>query len=393
MSGLVIGIDASNLRAGGGRTHLIELLGHGDSNLGAIDRVVVWGSRDTLALLPSRPWIEPVHQRLLDGSLPQRALWQALRLPRLACQVDLLFAPGGLTTSRVRPRVVMSRNMLPFEAGVRQRYRGAMRAKMELQRVAHARSFVDADGVIFLTEYAQREVCAVLPRSPRRMVTIPHGVSDRFRMPPRTQRDRPGPLRLLYVSTVSLYKHQIELVEAVAELRRELPVELTLAGPDDGTGHTNELRALIASHDPAGEFLRYLGKVPFAEVHGLYRDCDLFVFASSCENMPNILIEAMSSALPIACARRGPMPEVLGDAGLYFHPDDRAGTVAVLRRLAHEPDLCADLATRAHARAATFSWERCARSTFAFLAEIAAARHPPADVRRSGAPSCKPMGS
>jgi glycosyltransferase involved in cell wall biosynthesis len=350
---------------------LIELLRHGDEQRGAVERVVVWGARDTLDLLPSRPWIQPVHERMLDGALPRRALWQAVRLPFLARGVDLLFAPGGLTTSLVRPRVVMSRNMLPFDDRARRRFHGAMRVKMELLRVAHSRSFMQADGVIFLTGYAQREVCAALSRAPRSMATIPHGVSDRFRMAPRPAGDAKEPFRLLYVSTVSLYKHQCELIEAVAALRRERRVELTLIGPDDGTGHADALRSAIARLDPGGEFLHYLGKVPFDEVHRYYRECDAFVFASSCENMPNILVEAMSSGLPIACAQRGPMPEVLGDAGIYFDPEDAASTTAALRRLAAEPALRVDLARRAHGRADAFSWERCARDTFAYLTQVA----------------------
>ena len=34
--------------------------------------------------------------------------------------------------------------------------------------------------------------------------------------------------------------------------------------------------------------------------------------------MPNTLVEAMASGLPIACSDRGPMPEVLGDGGVLF---------------------------------------------------------------------------
>ena len=42
---------------------------------------------------------------------------------------------------------------------------------------------------------------------------------------------------------------------------------------------------------------------------------NIFIFASSCENMPITLIEGMASGLPIACSDRGPMPEVLQDGG------------------------------------------------------------------------------
>ncbi len=369
MTARVVGIDASNLRDGGGRTHLIELLGHAD-DLGGFDRVVVWGSRATLDLLPARPWLEAVHEPLLDGVMPRRIYWQHVKLPRLARQVDLLFAPGGVTTPRVRPRVVMSRNMLPFD-DERRKFDGYIRVRLEILRTVQARSFASADGVIFLTDYARATVTAAMSRPPRRAATIPHGVGDRFRMAPRPVADRGGVLRLLYVSTVSVYKYQLELCDAVAALRRELPVELTLIGPDDGTDQVSPLRARIAQLDPGRDFLHYRGAVPFAEVHRAYQDCDIFVFPSGCENMPNILVEAMSSGLPIACSSRGPMPEVLGDAGVYFEPADRTMLMGAIRMLARDPTSRAAFAKRAYERAAAFKWRDCAAKTLMFLSEVA----------------------
>ena len=78
---------------------------------------------------------------------------------------------------------------------------------------------------------------------------------------------------------------------------------------------------LPAINLPSGEFIKDEGPVPFSKLHVHYNDHDIFVFPSSCENMPNILIEAMASGLPIVCSDRGPMPEVLGDGGSYFNPD------------------------------------------------------------------------
>jgi glycosyltransferase involved in cell wall biosynthesis len=377
-----IGIDASNLRDGGGRTHLIELLRHGDGNTGGVEHVVVWASRETLDLLPGKPWLELRREPMLDHGLLQRVAWQQRQLPSLVRDVDLLFAPGGITPPVARPRVVMSQNMLPFD-GVQRRRNGVgpRRLRLELLRRMHSRNFVSADGVIFLTAYAKREVCRALPRGPRRIAVIPHGVGDRFRMDPRPQLPRSAfvadrPFRLLYVSAVTAYKNQLNLLAAVAALRRELPVELTLVGPPRGAGAGHRLRQAIDAMEPGGNYVRYLGEVRFDDVHRCYRECDVFVFASSCENMPNILVEAMSSGLPIACARRGPMPEILGDAGVYFDPEDVDDIATAIRRLADDATLRAALGARAHERSQAYSWDRCARETFGFLEQVAVSRSP-----------------
>lgn len=370
-----VGIDASNLREGGGRTHLIELLRHAEPHLGPWREVVVWGGRETLDQLPARPWLHPVHERALDGRLAGRTAWQVLTLPRRARGVDLLFSPGGVAPIGPRPRIVMSRNMLPFEPAERDRYgRGLMRARLIVLRQVQAASFASADGVIFLTDYARRTVCQAMRRAPRHIAVIPHGVGDQFRMSPRPQRvpTEAQPLRLLYVSALSPYKHQLELIEAWARARQAVPLSLTLIGPEDGTDYAARLRDVIARADPPGRHVRLLGKVSFDDIHRHYRDHDAFVFPSSCENMPNILVEAMSSGLPIACARRGPMPELLGEEGCYFDPDRPDDIARAILELARSATHRYELAIESARRADALSWDRCARETFAFLTTVKA---------------------
>lgn len=90
--------------------------------------------------------------------------------------------------------------------------------------------------------------------------------------------------------------------------------------------------------------------------------------------MPNILIEAMASGLPIACSNRGPMSEVLRDAGVYFDPERPDEISAAIKKLIDSPDLRAAHAEKAFVYAQEYSWERCAEMTFAYVRDIAA-RH------------------
>jgi glycosyltransferase involved in cell wall biosynthesis len=87
--------------------------------------------------------------------------------------------------------------------------------------------------------------------------------------------------------------------------------------------------------------------------------------------MPNILLEEMASGLPIACSNRGPMPEVLGDAGVYFDPEDPNDIARALRELIESPVLRTKLARASFGRVQRYSWRRCADETFSFLASVA----------------------
>jgi glycosyltransferase involved in cell wall biosynthesis len=111
--------------------------------------------------------------------------------------------------------------------------------------------------------------------------------------------------------------------------------------------------------------------VPFDRIHACYREADGFLFASSCENMPIILIEAMASGLPIVCSNRGPMPEVLRDGGLYFDPQSVPETVDAIRTMVLGRDARTRSATRAGVLAREYQWERTARETMAFIREVA----------------------
>ena len=376
---MIVGVDASNIRAGGGITHLTNLIAVAEPGEFGIERVILWANRNTLARLPDAPWLEKVHEPLLDRALPFRLYWQWFQLPRLAdgrCQI--LFSPGGNAPPSSSPLVTMSRNMLPFEYGELFRYGVSwMTVRLLLLRIGQSGTFRRAQGVIFLTGYAHgavRKIATV----PERVAIIPHGVEERFRCAPREQRpleeySTERPFRLLYVSIVDVYKHQWHVAEAVRRLRDAgLPVVIDFVGP----GYRSALARLkrtLRRLDPGGEVLRHRGAVPFEELHRLREQADLFVFASSCENMPNILLEAMAAGYPIACARRGPMPEMLGDGGLYFDPMLPAEIAEAIETLVRDPGLRARCARTAFDRASAYSWDRCARETLSFIREVAAA--------------------
>lgn len=379
---LHLGIDASNIRQGGGVTHLSQLLYAADPVTAGIGRITVWASRATAATLPARAWLEIRCPAWVEASLPRRMLGQQLQLGRELVQAgcEVLFSPGGTLPIRCPvPTVTMSQNMLPFEPAEALRFGrwSAMRLKMWLLRHSQGRSFLRASGLIFLTKYAQDTVSNSLGGIRKPMALIPHGIEDRFIQSPCAQRridqySMARPFRLLYVSILMPYKHQEEVALAVHQLRAEgLPVVTRFIGSDWGR-YGREFGQLLRRLDPGMEYLHWYGGVPFEQLDGHYKEADAFVFASSCENLPNIMIEAMAAGLPIASSNRGPMPEVLKDAGIYFDPEVPDSIAEALRKLIHSGDLRAKLATSAWEKGQSYSWARCARETFEFIAKIAA---------------------
>jgi glycosyltransferase involved in cell wall biosynthesis len=105
-------------------------------------------------------------------------------------------------------------------------------------------------------------------------------------------------------------------------------------------------------------------------MHAWYQNADLFVFASSCENMPIILMESMVSGLPIASSNFGPMPEVLGSNGVYFNPEDSESISKSIQILIDSKELRTKMARDSYASVQTYSWQKCANDTFQFFQNI-----------------------
>jgi glycosyltransferase involved in cell wall biosynthesis len=381
-TGLVIGIDATNLRIGGGVTHLTELLTHADPAQFNISQIVVWGCLESLACLPDHPWLKKISIGSVNKAYIRRVMWQRLLLSRAVkrAKCDLLFVPGGNYIGSFSPMVTMSRNMLPFQWQELARYGISwMSFRLVILRQLQAYSFRVAAGMIFLTQYAREVVGKASGTITGKSVVIPHGLSTRFGHAPKVQKPMSmynefKPFRLLYVSIVDVYKHQWQVVDAVNILRQEgYPVELELIGP----AYKPSLKKLVGSIKCSveqGTWVRYRGNVPYAQLSYCYANADLGIFASSCENMPNILLETMAAGLPVACSKLGPMPEVLGDAGLYFDPEDPVDIANTLRQYLNLPELRTEKSRASFLRVQQYSWSRCAEQTLAFLAEIATQR-------------------
>lgn len=371
-----LGINASRARSGGAVAHLVGMLQEASPADFGIERVHVWSYEKLLSALPERPWLVKHSPSALEASLSRQLWWERFSLPRelqeSGCSILLNVDAGSVC--RFRPAITMSRDMLSYEPGEIERY-GLSKARLRLIALRYVQnaSLRAADGVIFLTRYAGHVIqksCGKL----NNVAFVPHGIGPAFQStehkllwPKGGERQ----IRCLYISNALPYKHQWHVVEAISELRmRGIELQLELVGGGDGEAQ-NRLEEKIAELDPRGEFVTQHEFVPQHTLPEFLSQADLFIFASSCENMPNTLVEAMAVGMPIACSRRGPMPEVLKDGGVYFEPENPDSIAAAVMDLILNPDKRTRLAKRAKELSGQYSWTRCAQETFSFIAQTA----------------------
>ena len=373
-----IGIDATNIRIGGGITHLLEFLDAIDPELMQIHEMVIWGGQATLNALPNQSWIKKINPDSLEKGLLHRVLWQIFSLSNAVrqAQCDILFIPGGSYLGNFHPVVTMSQNLFPFEWSMIRRTGFSFRAlKFVLLRWAQSITFKRSDGVVFLTEYAKQTVLKVTGSLIGKQVVIAHGLNPRFEYQPKEQYSIESysfdnPYRLLYVSTIDVYKNQQELITAVNVLRlKGYPLALTLIGPNEPVALAQLLKAQQLV-DPHSQWLEYLGALPYKSLNLEYQRADLGVFASRCETFGMTVLEKMSVGLPIACSGESSMQEVLSDAGIYFDPQNPSSIASAIEQFLRSPILRHQKQALAHQYAQQYTWKRCANQTVDFFRAV-----------------------
>lgn len=369
-------IDASNISSGGGLTHLSQILdAYNPNDYPEIKNLTVYSAQKTLSFIIDKPHLTKKTHKLLNMALPFRFIWQQLVLPKIATDYDVVFSPGGSISFLCKtPSVTLSQNLLPFEKSEFQRYPffSKMRIKMFLLRHLQSMSFRYADGVIYLSQYAKNQI-EKTTKQKKDSPIVPHGIEPRFFNPDRTFKrdfDTLSSCDILYVSTVDMYKHQWNVIRAVDIcISKGMNINLKLIGSSEPNALKILKKSLNELESPNRQ--HYLGAVNFNELHQYYKAADLFIFASTCENLPNILIEAMASRLPILSSTYGPMPEVLSDAGLYFDPllvDDLCHQI---KKFYFDRSLRVELASKAFRKSKIYSWTTTSQMTMAYLLKIA----------------------
>jgi glycosyltransferase involved in cell wall biosynthesis len=101
----------------------------------------------------------------------------------------------------------------------------------------------------------------------------------------------------------------------------------------------------------------------------LYAGAAVLVLPSFEEGFGIPVLEAMTVGVPVVAARRGSLPEVLGDAGVLVEPDQPEEIAAAIGRLLTNAPLAAGCSARGLTRAAAFRWDATAERVYAVYRE------------------------
>ena len=317
------------------------------------------------------------HRRFRDLRLPVRAVnfaWYRFGRPRLdrvfGGPLDLTHSPTPLPLPTRGRRIVTVCDLFfmdyPGRADAEARRHFLRRTESALRR---------ADGVVTISEFTAAALRERFGLDAAKIKVTPLGLSRPFLEVPvpgaaeATRRALGLPEEfLLFVGATETRKNLPRLIEALSIVHKtHRPVPLVLVGREGG----DQARVLaeIAARGLA-DWVRMPGYLPEPQVRDLYRTATAFVFPSYCEGFGLPLVEAMACGLPSAVSGVSALPEVGGDAALYFAPDDPKEMAAAIIRLLTDAGLRGTLRARGRERARLFTWEKTAAATLAFYGEV-----------------------
>ena len=221
-----------------------------------------------------------------------------------------------------------------------------------------------AAAVICVSEFSAREAVELLGiRDPH---VVHNGVDPRFfdaaPLDAATRRTHGLPDRyVLHAGGATRRKNLEALAEAWPRVFRERPhLELVLAGPP------HPKRTALFEGMPG---TRLVGRLPDDVMPGLVASAEVVVVPSLYEGFGLPALEAMAANVPVVAAATSSLPEVVGDAGILVDPTG-AGIASGLLEATSDTGV-GSLVTAARARAAAFTWDRCAEAHARIWASLA----------------------
>src|SRR4051812_30955219 len=220
-----------------------------------------------------------------------------------------------------------------------------------------------------VSEFSRGRIAHHLKLDPARIGVMPEGAEHILRMPPEAAvlaRNGLTPGRYaLVVGNPAAHKNLATLAEC-AELLGRHGCVLAVAGAADPAvfRQGDDLGA-----GTAGEAVRALGRVSDAELRALYESAICLLFPSRSEGFGWPPLEAMACGCPVIAAAAGAVPEVCGEAALWFDHDGERRLPSALARLLEEDGLYDTLRARGLERAARYTWRGAAERLLDLLPE------------------------
>ena len=175
---------------------------------------------------------------------------------------------------------------------------------------------------------------------------------------------------ILFVSSFYKYKNAEALIRAFSMLKDRESLQLALVGYSREQDYFQFLKGLVRELQLEGRVV-FAGGVSLQETARFYQAAKVFVYPSKYETFGLTILEAMACGCPVITSNVSSMPEIGGDAALYFDPENVHQLVDHLEATLSGKEAREQLIQRGLRRAAEFTWKKTAQQTLQVFREVA----------------------
>lgn len=236
-----------------------------------------------------------------------------------------------------------------------------------------------ADHIITISEHSRGDIQECLSVPSERISVIYEAPAPIFRpieleTARAIARDKYGIVGgyILFVGTLQPTKNLARLIDAYALARRRAGIVPALVIVGQKGWDFADLFARVSGLGLDNQVI-FTGYVPDDDLPALYSGADVFVLPSLYEGFGLPVLEAMACGTPVITSTVTSLPEITGDAALLVDPLDTDALARALERVYTDAALRQRLRLAGLARAAQFSWRRCAEETRAVYQRVATA--------------------
>lgn len=215
--------------------------------------------------------------------------------------------------------------------------------------------------VITVSNATKKDFIKIWKVNPEKVITVHHGYDT-----PDFSPDEYLELPQKYISvlgTIQPRKNIIRLVDAFLSLKLdhpELEHKLVVAGR---IGWKPEETMAKLNHPD----ILYLGYITDSQRFQVLKNSSLYVLPSLYEGFGIPILEAFASGTPVATSNISSMPEVAGEAAIYFEPKNENDIKRALKTVLFDQALQDNLREKGYERLKQFSWEKCSKETLQVL--------------------------
>lgn len=178
------------------------------------------------------------------------------------------------------------------------------------------------------------------------------------------------PWKLLYVSSVAPYKHQLEVIKCIKPLKDAgYNVHLSVVGKQIHSGYIKKCKDYVNKYGLTGE-IEFTDWVEYDKMPEIIDSADIIINASTLDTTGLPVAEAMARGAVIVASNAGFNRETLGDGGLYFDVKDVGSIVEAVKQVLDSEKLRSKMSKRAKELADEYAKTDTASEYYKFIEEL-----------------------